>query len=267
MVNLLSLLDDIVATLDDVSVMSKVALKKTSALMSDDLAVNAGVVVGVSPNRELPIVWKIFLGSLVNKVICIAGVMLLLAFLPFALQVILVGGGLFLSYEGAHKVYEKLFKKSDKEKKKDLTEKQKVWGAIRTDLVLSVEIIVIAKNSMSGPMMDQLISLSIVGIAASLIIYGLVALVVKIDDFGLFLIKKGIHGIGAFLVSSMPYIMRALGILGTVAMLMVGGGILAHAFHVPLYMFEILQNLLLGLLVGVVLVFMHEGFLAVKSKM
>jgi hypothetical protein len=267
MVNLLSLLDDIVATLDDVSVMTKIALKKTSALMSDDLAVNAGVVVGVTPNRELPIVWKIFLGSLVNKIICIAGVMALLALLPIALQLILVAGGLYLSYEGAHKVHEKLFHKKVATAKKKLTENQKVWGAIRTDLVLSVEIIVIAKNSMTGSMMDQFLSLILVGIAASVLIYGLVALVVKVDDIGLVLVNRGYHNIGSKMVLSMPYIMRILGVLGTVAMLMVGGGIIGHAFHLPMITLELLQNLVLGLLVGTGILFGFETIKFVKQRL
>ena len=266
MTNLLSLLDDIVSTLDDVSAMSKVALRKTSALMTDDLAVNAGVVVGVSPNRELPIVWKIFLGSLVNKVISILGVLLLIAVLPIALQIILIAGGVYLSYEGAHKVYEKIFAKKDAQSKEILSENQRVWGAIRTDLVLSVEIIVIANNSINAAMADRVLSLSVVGLAASLIIYGLVALVVKIDDFGLALLKRGFQKTGSVFVRSMPYIMRLLGFLGTTAMLMVGGGILVHAFHLPLYTIEMLQNLVVGFAVGAIVLLIFKAFTLLKKE-
>lgn len=254
MVNLLALLDDIAATLDDVSVMTKVAMKKTSALMSDDLAVNAGVVVGVNADRELPIVWKIFLGSLLNKVICIAGVFALLALYPPLLQLILIFGGLYLSYEGGHKVFEKLLHKNIQRSKEVLPESQRIKGAIRTDLILSIEIIVIARDSMSGPILEQLLSLSVVGLVASILIYGLVAVIVKVDDLGLHLIDKGFKRLGMVLVSSMPYTMRGLGIVGTLAMFLVGGGILSHAFHIPYFTLEVLQNLIVGLVFGSLLV-------------
>ena len=132
MFSLLTLLDDVATTLDDVAAMTKVAMGKTSALMSDDLAVNAGVIHGVNPDREIPMVKAIFLGSLVNKVICITGVILLMTFYPPLLKVILFAGGVYLSYEGAHKVLEKVFPIKDTSKKQTLTEKEKVKGAIRT---------------------------------------------------------------------------------------------------------------------------------------
>ena len=252
MPSLLTLLDDIVSTLDDVSAMTKVALRKTSALMTDDLAVNSGVIHGVTPDKELPMVWRIFVGSLLNKVVCIVGVLVLLAVYPPVLTVILFIGGLYLAYEGAHKVHEKLFHK-DKGKKdsQKLTEKQKVRGAIKTDFVLSIEIIVIANSAItSGGFTEKILTLSLVGILASIIIYGLVALIVKIDDLGLYLIKKEAKKVGLFLVRSMPYIMQALGIIGTIAMFLVGGGIISHIFHLPIYVFEMLQNLVIGTVVG-----------------
>ena len=250
MFSLLSLLDDIATTLDDVAIMTKVAMKKTTVLMSDDLAVNAAVVHGVHPDRELPMVKSIFIGSLINKVICIVGVLLILLIYPPVLKWILLIGGIYLSYEGAHKLFEKLNKASKTQNKKVLSEKQKVKGAIRTDLILSIEIIVLAKSALSGPMIQQLTSLCFIGIAASVIIYGLVAILVKIDDFGLYLIDNEYRKLGQFLVSSMPYSMKALGVVGTLAMFMVGGGIIVHTFHIPLYAPEMLQNLALGLVVG-----------------
>ncbi len=264
MVSLLTLLDDIATTLDDVSVMSQIALKKTSALMSDDLAVNAGVVVGVKPDRELPMVKAIFLGSLLNKVYCIAGVLVLMAIYPPLIQAVLVLGGLYLSYEGVHKIIEKLFhKKAEvKDKIKAIPEKQKVKGAIRTDLILSVEIIVIAKTAVTGGLVIQILTLSAIGLAASVIIYGLVALIVKVDDLGLHLVKKGFKGIGMALVRSMPYTMKGLGIIGTLAMLLVGGGILSHSFHIPHFTLSILQNLILGLVAGLICL----GVVEVKNK-
>ncbi|MCP4914072.1 MAG: DUF808 domain-containing protein [Oligoflexia bacterium] len=253
MFSLLSLLDDIATTLDDVAIMSKVAIKKTSALMSDDLAVNAGVVHGVNPDRELPIVWQIFLGSLYNKVYSILGVLLLMWAYPPILTVILLIGGLYLSYEGAHKVVEKLFAKKNLHKPKiPLTEKQKIKGAVTTDLILSIEIIVIAESSIQGSFLNQTLTLCLVGLLASVLIYGLVAFLVKIDDFGLYLVEKGNVKIGNSIVQTMPYFMKGLGIVGTTAMFLVGGGIVAHTFHLHEYINEHLQNLIIGILVGLV---------------
>lgn len=252
MVSLLSLLDDIATTLDDVSVMSKVALQKTTALMSDDLAVNAGVIDGVNPARELPMVGAIFWGSLLNKVYCIIGVLILMALYPPLIKVIMLIGGLYLCYEGVHKILEKLFHKKDAKQKQtqNVPEKVKIAGAVRTDLILSIEIIVIAKNTLSGSLFNQVISLIVVGLAASILIYGLVALIVKVDDLGLLLIKKGHQRLGLTLVKSMPYTMKALGIIGTLAMLLVGGGIIVHTFHIPYYTNESLENLILGFMAG-----------------
>tara|TARA_B100001971_G_scaffold84647_1_gene78185 strand:- start:293523 stop:294323 length:801 start_codon:yes stop_codon:yes gene_type:complete len=261
MFSLLSLLDDIATTLDDVAVMTKVAIQKTSVLMSDDLAVNAGVVTGTQADRELPIVKSIFLGSLLNKVYCIIGILALMAIYAPILKIILFLGGLYLSFEGAHKVYEKLFHKEDaKEKRKVLSEKDKIKGAVRTDLVLSIEIILIAKESMQGSFFNQVISLVIVGLAASILIYGLVAIFVKIDDIGLLLIKKQYKRIGLSMVRAMPYMMKILGIVGTIAMFLVGGGIISHTFHLPIFTFELLQNFILGLLAGLILLIPFEAY-------
>jgi hypothetical protein len=256
MFSLLSLLDDIATTMDDVAVMSKIAIKKTSALMSDDLAVNAGAVHGVSPSRELPIVKSIFLGSLLNKAYCIFGVLVLMATYPPLINMIMFMGGLYLSYEGVHKILDKVFHKSHEIKKRieQVSEKEKIKGAVRTDLILSIEIIVIAKSTLTGSLPVQIITLIAVGIAASVIIYGLVALLVKIDDLGLNLIEKGYKRLGLLFVSSMPYIMKGLGIIGTIAMLLVGGGIIAHIFHLDFFNPEFLQNLIVGFFAGLICV-------------
>lgn len=261
MINLLSLLDDVAATMDDVAIMTKVALKKTSALMTDDLAVNAAVVQGVEASRELPIVWSIFLGSLVNKVICISVVLLINHFYPPILIGLLFLGGCYLAYEGADKIIEKLTKKKDEEKKttKGINEKDKIWGAIKTDFVLSMEIIVLAQTGLTGTFLEKTISLSLVGLAASFLIYGLVAALVKIDDLGLILVNKGHQKIGLALVNLTPKMMKALGIIGTIAMLMVAGGIFAHTFHLKTYFYEHLQNLILGLLAGCFLFALSSG--------
>ena len=182
------------------------------------------------------------------------GVLILMAIYEPILKGILLIGGLYLAYEGAHKVIEKIFHAdANKEKRKQASEKEKIKGAVRTDLVLSIEIIVIAKESMEGSMSNQIFSLILVGLAASILIYGLVALLVKIDDLGLVLIDKGHKKIGMSLVNSMPYTMKGLGIVGTLAMFLVGGGIIVHTFHLPLYMPEILQNLVVGVISGLLI--------------
>lgn len=270
MITLLTLLDDIAATLDDVAVMSKVAIKKTSALMSDDLAVNAGVITGVDPSRELPIVAKIFWGSLINKIIAIAGVLILEVIYAPSISWMLLAGGLYLCYEGSHKVFEKIqaFIKQEKlatKKSPDTPELKKIQGAIRTDLILSIEIIVIAKNSLSGDFYTQMLALTLVGLLASIIIYGLVAFIVKIDDIGLSLIKRDFKRIGALLVQSMPHIMRSLGIIGTIAMFLVGGGIIMHTFHWPYMTIELVDNFTVGFVAGILaLVFVNISIKLVK---
>lgn len=273
MLSLLTLLDDIATTFDDVAIMTKVAIKKTSALMSDDLAVNAGVIKGVRPDQELPIVKAIFLGSLVNKVIAIAGVFALMLLYPPLIKVVLFIGGLYLSFEGAHKIYEKLKGALNKQGpvKKDggITKEQRIKGAVKTDLVLSIEIIVLAQSAIKGTLTQQLLTLIIVGLAASILIYGLVAILVKVDDLGLYLIDRGFSKTGQVLVYTMPYFMKGLAIIGTVAMLLVGGGIMVHLFHVPLLTLpagEILTNLVLGGLVGGGAVFLNWCYSILKAK-
>ncbi len=266
MFSLLSLLDDIASTLDDVAVMTKVAIKDTTALMSDDLAVNTGVVHGVTPHRELPMVWKIFVGSLLNKVYCIIGVLVIMATYPPVLKFILVLGGIYLAYEGAHKVHEKLFHKEEgKETRKRISVEQKIKGAIRTDLILSIEIIVIAHSTMTDTLVKQAMALSVVGILVSIIIYGLVAVLVKIDDLGLYLVEKEFKKVGMVLVQSMPCTMKLLGIVGTIAMFLVGGGIISHTFHFPLYTIELIQNLIIGLATGLISLLIVGLFLRIKK--
>lgn len=266
-VNLLTLLDDIAAMMDDVSIMTKVAMKKTSGLMTDDLAVNIGQVDGVDPKEEISTVFKIFIGSLVNKVIIIPFVLLLTYYSPEALRYILLAGGVYLSYEGAHKVLEKLkIKVQDQTKVKTLVKekldvKKKIWGAIKTDFVLSIEIMVIAQSTLSGDVAKQAISLCIIGLFVSVLIYGLVAILVKIDDMGLLLVKKGSERLGLFLINLMPKFMKTLGVVGTVAMLLVGGEIFSHHFHFNFIPIGMIQNIIVGLIVGL----LTCGFFSLKS--
>ena len=248
--SLLTLLDDIAATMDDVAIMTKVAIKKTSTLMSDDLAVNAGVINGVQANRELPIVWKIFVGSLVNKVVAIGGILLLHYLYPPLINHLLFLGGLYLCYEGAHKVVDKFFSKDKDTKKENKSESARIKGAIITDLVLSFEIITMAKSEVSGDFLTIILTLSLVGLAASFLIYGLVAIIIKVDDFGVILVEKGSTKLGQFFINSMPYIMKGLGVIGTVAMFLVGGSLIGHYFHLRYILPTIIQDLGLGIIGG-----------------
>lgn len=247
--SLLALLDDVAAVMDDVGLMTKVALKKTSSLMSDDLAVNANQVDGVHSSRELPVVWSIFKGSLLNKIIAISTI-LTIDYLYSPLNTfLLICGGLFLSYEGMHKVFE-YFSKKKNENRKEINEKERVKGAIRTDLVLSVEIIVLTRSYISGEFIEILATLCIVGFLASVAIYGLVAIIVKVDDFGSYLALKGYKKIGLTLLNSMPVFMKCLSVVGTIAMFLVAGGIYTHSFHIKLIPIEFIQNFVFGIISG-----------------
>lgn len=243
--NLLALLDDIATVLDDVSVMTKAAAKKTAGLVGDDLAVNADQVTGFASERELPVIWEVAKGATFNKVVLIPAALLLSAYLPWLLTPLLLIGGTYLSYEGFHKIYHKLAHADEEEEEKDELrkafrngdidmkeyEKKKINGAIRTDFILSAEIIVLAlKTVAEKPFVTQLGVLIAVGFGVVLVIYGLVAGLVKIDDIGLKLREKGgfLETIGDGFVHGSPKIMKGLGIFGTAAMLLVGGGIYSH---------------------------------------
>ncbi len=251
--NLLTLLDDITSTMDDVAVMTKLAMKNTSGLITDDLAVNVGQVDGVEPKEELPIVFKIFLGSLANKVIIIPFVLLLTFYAPVVLKYILLLGGAYLCYEGAHKIYDKIFeKKKVKDEIRSTDVKGKIWGAIKTDFVLSIEIMVIAQSSIKGDVLSQSLTLSVIGLAVSLLIYGLVGILVKIDDLGLYLSLNGWKKFGVFLINLMPKVMRTLSVVGVIAMFIVGGGIFSHHFHFQFIPIEIVQNTVVGVCIGTI---------------
>ena len=243
--SLLSLLDDIATLLDDVSVMTKVAARKTATLVADDLAVNANQVTGVSAKRELAVIWAVAKGAAINKVILIPAALLISAFIPWAIVPLLMLGGAYLCYEGAHKVHHKLFhsdadtqekeelKKAFRDPEVDLVafENKKIKGAIRTDFILSAEIIVISLGAVAAATLSvQLGVLIAISALVVLGVYGLVAGIVKIDDLGVKLSKHG-GGIGRFgewLIDASPVVMKGLGIVGTIAMFLVGGGIFSH---------------------------------------
>lgn len=272
-VGLLALLDDIATVLDDVALMTKVAAKKTAGVLGDDLALNAQQVSGVASERELPVVWGVAKGSLLNKVILIPTALLLSAFLPMLIQPLLMVGGAYLCYEGAEKIFHHIFHRffhhepqkcspdapaGDTERHPgaaqtpeaspaattgeedaciDLSayEKIRIKGAVRTDFILSAEIIVIALGSVPAGTSFITMSLMVclIGFIMTVGVYGLVAVIVKLDDLGFFLTrackKNGIfHRIGGMLIHASPVLMRLLGIVGTIAMFTVGGQILAH---------------------------------------
>ncbi|MDO6640817.1 DUF808 domain-containing protein [Shewanella sp. 5_MG-2023] len=252
--SLLVLLDDIATILDDVAAMSKVAARKTAGVLGDDLALNAQQVSGVASERELPVVWAVAKGSFRNKLILVPAALLISAFIPWAITPLLMFGGIFLCYEGFEKVHHSYVHRKDKKvavadeqivekSKQDLAafEKKKVQGAIRTDFVLSAEIIAISLGVVSqSSLMSQFLTLSIIAIIMTVGVYGLVAGIVKIDDLGLYLTqRKGEgtlvkiwHKIGFLLLAAAPYLMKGLTIIGTIAMFMVGGGILTHGIHI-----------------------------------
>ena len=264
--NLLALLDDIASMMDDVSIMTKIALKKTSGLVTDDLAVNIGQVHGVTAKQEFPTVFKIFLGAIANKIIIIPFVLLLTYYSPLTLKYILLLGGLYLSYEGAHKIFDRMRKKKKAEKTEEsqklVSVKDKIFGAIKTDFVLSIEIIVIAQSAITGSIQKQAMVLFFIGLIVCLLIYGLVALLIKIDDIGLYLVKKNYRKAGLFLVELMPKLMKVLSVIGVVAMLLVGGDIISHHFHLVLPGFKMLNSIFIGFTAGlaVMLLFSLKNF-------
>lgn len=233
--------------LDDVALLTKVAAGKTAGVMGDDLALNAEQVSGVNVDRELPVVWAVAKGSFVNKLILVPAALAISAFMPRAIMPLMMVGGLFLCYEGFEKVAHKLLHDEDEDKKHgdalraamsdekiDLValEKGKVKGAVRTDFVLSAEIIVITLGTMStAPIAQQILALSAVAIGATVLVYGLVAGIVKLDDLGVKLRRQSsaaAQKFGAGILRAAPILMKALSILGTAAMFTVGGSILVH---------------------------------------
>jgi uncharacterized protein len=245
--SLLALLDDITLVLDDVAVMTKVAAKKTAGVLGDDLALNAQQVAGIRADRELPVVWKVALGSLVNKVILVPVALIISVFAPWAILPLLMLGGLFLCFEGVEKLAHKFLhsQKEDDAHHAELTkaladpsvdmvafERDKIKGAIRTDFILSAEIIVISLGTVADKSLGiQASVLTGISLLMTVGVYGLVAGIVKMDDAGLWLSRQAgavQRSAGAFLLVAAPALMKFLAIAGTAAMFLVGGGILVH---------------------------------------
>ncbi|HEY0587896.1 MAG TPA: DUF808 domain-containing protein [Pseudoduganella sp.] len=243
--SLLALIDDIATILDDVAAMSKVAAKKTAGVLGDDLALNAQQVAGVQADRELPVVWAVAKGSMINKAILVPAALAISYFAPWAITPLLMLGGAYLCFEGFEKLAHKFLhsQAEDEQHHKELLdanqsvdlvamEKDKIKGAVRTDFILSAEIIVIALGTVAAASFAQQVTV-LVGIAVVMTIgvYGLVGAIVKMDDAGLYLSKRagaGVQALGRFLLTAAPKLMKFLSVAGTVAMFMVGGGILTH---------------------------------------
>jgi predicted DNA repair protein MutK len=290
--SLLMLLDDITTMLDDVAAMTKVAAKKTAGVLGDDLALNAQQVSGVDASRELPVVWAVAKGSAINKAILVPTALLLSIAskefnIPWLITGLLMIGGAFLCFEGFEKIAHKLLHAKDEEAheaeikeaiedpKVDLValEKEKIKGAIRTDFILSAEIIVIALGTVANqPIVDEIGVLVGISVVMTIGVYGLVAAIVKLDDVGLYMMmRKGqniltqiIRKVGSWLLAGTPYLMRALSIFGTAAMFLVGGSIIAHGIpslhHLvePLkeisFILPMLMDAVVGLIVGAICV-------------
>ncbi|MBK8998015.1 MAG: DUF808 domain-containing protein [Myxococcales bacterium] len=238
--SLLALLDDIASTLDDVATMTKVATKKTAGVLGDDLALNAEQVAGVNPDRELPVVWAVAKGSALNKLILVPAALGISAVAPWLVTPLLMLGGTYLCYEGFEKVSHKLLHRvadaakpaAPKVVDPQALERDKIRGAVRTDFILSAEIIVIALGAVAAaPFQTRVLVVCAIAALVTVGVYGLVAGIVKLDDLGLALREKSsalARSIGSGILRTAPYLMKTLSIVGTVAMFLVGGGIMAH---------------------------------------
>ena len=268
-----ALLDDISVLMDDVVVMSKISAKKTAGILGDDLAVNAEKASGFVSSRELPVLWAITKGSFFNKLIILPFAFLLSAFLPSVITIILILGGLYLAYEGVEKIFEYFIPhkhtvvKGASESMSEIEilalEQKKVKSAILTDFILSIEIIIIVLGTVLDQSITiQIIVVSIISMIATVGVYGVVALIVRMDDFGLKLIqmskgkKNSIHMIGVTLVNALPVVIKSLSVVGTVALLLVSGGIFIHNIEIFHHLLEsfpgILRDLVFGLSAGII---------------
>lgn len=272
-----SVLDDVAALMDDVAIASKLATRKTAGILGDDLAVNAEKATGFLAAREIPVLWAITKGSFINKLIIVPIALLLTAFFPVAIKIVLVLGGLYLAYEGAEKVFEYLFHRRKKghevvaEAKDDRdVEKVKVKSAITTDFILSVEIVIIALGTvLEEELSIQILTVSVVALLATVGVYGLVALIVRMDDLGYKFIKRSngkgaLCRLGHILVKSLPVIIRSLGLIGTIALLLVSGGIFVHNIGFLHHLFPavplMLKEFVTGLIVGVIVLGVVKAF-------
>ena len=279
--SLFALLDDIATVLDDVSTMTKVAAKKTAGVLSDDLAVNAEQVSGVRASRELPVVWAVAKGSALNKCILVPAALLLSAFAPWSITPILMLGGSFLCFEGMEKVAHKfLHPQTEAEEEEAIhealkdpnvdmrtIEQQKIKGAIRTDFILSAEIIVITLGTVAtASLINRIGTLTAIAAIMTVGVYGLVAGIVKLDDLGLALTKRPraiTQRIGRWIVAFAPKFMKFLSVAGTIAMFLVGGGIVAHGIPVLHHLQKAIEQAVGGGILGTVAGVAYTGVVGV----
>lgn len=296
--SLLTLLDDIATLLDDISMMGKLAAKKTAGVLGDDLSLNAQQVTGVRANRELPVVWSVAKGSLVNKVILVPLALLISAFIPWAITPLLMIGGAFLCFEGVEKVLHTLESRKHKEDPAERQrrlealaaqdplafEKDKIKGAVRTDFILSAEIVAITLGIVAeAPLLNQVLVLSGIALVVTIGVYGLVGLIVKLDDMGYWLAEKTsvlAQALGKGLLVVAPWLMKSLSVVGTLAMFLVGGGIVVHGvapLHHAIEQFAqqqsavaalilpTLLNLVLGFIIGAIVVLLVKAVARVRG--
>jgi len=281
--------DDIAMLLDDAAMMSKVATQKTAGILGDDLAVNAQKASGFASSRELPVLWAISKGSLINKLIILPFAFLLSAFAPWAIVPILMLGGIYLAFEGAEQIYEYFVPHEEEHRDIDLSprskeeilenEKEKIKSAIVTDFILSIEIIIIALGTVVEQTLPiQILVVSFVALLATVGVYGIVALIIRMDDVGFKMIeigekkgKKFMSKIGQYLVQALPKVIKALTVIGTIAMLLVAGGIFVHnvesIHHAIDFMPSISGELLVGAVVGIIAVVLEKGFMKAKESL
>jgi len=276
-----AILDDIASLMDDVAVTSKIATRKTAGILGDDLAVNAEKATGFLSTRELPVLWAITKGSLINKLIIVPIALTLNVFFPIAIKVFLVLGGIYLAFEGAEKIVEYFFHRKkpghevieEREEKNGDVEKAKIKSAITTDFILSIEIVIIALGAvLDRSLTIQILTVSVVALLATIGVYGIVALIVRMDDTGYRLIKysndKGLWStFGHLLVKSLPLVIKFLSVIGTIALILVSGGIFVHNIeylhHILPNIPSILKEFVIGLAVGLIAV----GIFTVAKRM
>ncbi len=290
MTGFFAILDDIAALMDDAAIMTKIAAKKTAGVLGDDLAVGADQASRFSASRELPVLWAITKGSFLNKLIILPFAFLLSAFVPQLIVPILLIGGIYLSFEGVEKIIHTFFHKKDSnhevyestnEEELLEIEKAKIKTTIVTDFILSIEIIMIALGTVTEePLSTQILVVSIIAIIATVGVYGIVALMVRMDDVGCKLIKVAknkksaiktiLSTTGETLIWILPKLIKLLAIVGTIAMLLVGGGMFVHNIHEIHDFFHalpiIVTELVMGLIVGLIAYLILKAFKMIKNK-
>ena len=282
-----AILDDIAALMDDVAMTSKLATKKTAGILGDDLAVNAEKATGFLASREIPVLWAITKGSFINKLIILPVVFVLNWLYPPAIKAALIIGGVYLAYEGVEKIIEYIFHRAKKgeevieesklEETDENSEKAKVSSAIKTDFILSLEIVIIALGTAmekQHELITQILSVTFVAIIATVGVYGIVALIVRMDDAGFYLMRKGndkgfLSSLGGVLIKALPLVIKFLAVVGTIALILVSGGIFLHNIEyihhlIPHSIPSTIAEFGVGIAFGLVAVLLMTGFKKVK---